>query len=174
MIKTEITSLLNIKYPLFQGGMAWLATHELAAAVSEAGGLGIIGTGSAPPDWVDQQIQALRNCTDKPFGVNVMLLSPHVADVMTVIIKNRVPVVTTGAGNPGPWLELLKMAGCRVFPVVASVSLAIRLARKEIDGLIAEGHEAGGHIGEISTMTLVPQIVDAVNLPVLAAGGIAD
>lgn len=174
MIKTQITSLLNIRYPIFQGGMAWLATHELAAAVSEAGGLGIIGAGNAPPDWVQQQIDQLRKKTDKPFGVNIMLLSPFAGDVMEVVIKNRVPVVTTGAGNPGPWLERLKNAGSRVFPVVASVALALRLARAGVDGFVAEGGEAGGHIGEQATMPLVPQVVDAVNLPVLAAGGIAD
>lgn len=173
-MQTRITEMLGIQYPLFQGGMAWLATHELAAAVSEAGGLGIIGAGNAPPDWVQQQIDELRKKTDKPFGVNVMLLSPFADDVMEVVIKNKVPVVTTGAGNPGPWLEKLKGAGSKVFPVVASVALALRLARMDVDGLIAEGGEAGGHVGEQSTMALVPQIVDAVNLPVLAAGGIAD
>lgn len=174
MIQTEITSLLNIRYPLFQGGMAWLATHELAAAVSEAGGLGIIGAGNAPPDWVQAQIDELRKKTDKPFGVNILLLSPHADEVMNVVIKNKVPVVTTGAGNPGPWLERLKVAGSKVFPVVASVALALRLARMGVDGFVAEGGEAGGHIGEQSTMALVPQVVDAVDLPVLAAGGIAD
>lgn len=174
MIQTEITSLLNIRYPLFQGGMAWLATHELAAAVSEAGGLGIIGAGNAPPDWVQAQIDELRKKTDKPFGVNILLLSPHADEVMNVVIKNKVPVVTTGAGNPGPWLERLKVAGSKVFPVVASVALTLRLARMGVDGFVAEGGEAGGHIGEQSTMALVPQVVDAVDLPVLAAGGIAD
>lgn len=174
MISTAITELLNIRYPLFQGGMAWLATHELAAAVSEAGGLGIIGAGNAPPDWVQDQIDQVRKKTAKPFGVNILLLSPFAGDVMEVVIRNQIPVVTTGAGNPGPWLERLKKAGSRVFPVVASVSLALRLARMGVDGFVAEGGEAGGHIGEQSTMALVPQVVDAVNLPVLAAGGIAD
>lgn len=174
MIETTVSKMLNIRYPLFQGGMAWLATYQLASAVSEAGGLGIIGAGNAPPEWVQEQIDLIRQRTDKPFGVNVMLLSPHVDGVMEVVLKNQVPVVTTGAGNPGPWLPRLKEAGSRVFPVVASVALAIRLARLGVDGLIAEGQEAGGHIGEISTMSLVPQIVDAVDLPVLAAGGIAD
>ncbi len=174
MLKTEITKMLNIEYPLFQGGMAWLATHELASAVSEAGGLGIIGAGSAPPQWVEEQITALRSTTDKPFGVNVMLLSPFADDVMEVVIKHKVPVVTTGAGNPGPWVDKLKAAGCRVFPLVASVSLAIRLARMGVDGLVAEGTEAGGHVGEITTMALVPQVADAVDIPVVAAGGIAD
>lgn len=174
MISTAITELLNIRYPLFQGGMAWLATHELAAAVSEAGGLGIIGAGNAPPDWVQDQIDQVRKKTAKPFGVNILLLSPFAGDVMEVVIRNQIPVVTTGAGNPGPWLERLKKAGSRVFPVVASVSLALRLARMGVDGFVAEGGEAGGHIGEQSTMALVPQVVDAVDLPVLAAGGIAD
>lgn len=174
MLNTAITEMLNIKYPLFQGGMAWLATHELAAAVSEAGGLGIIGAGNAPPEWVEEQIIAVRRATDKPFGVNVMLLSPHAEQVMDVVISYRAPVVTTGAGNPAPWLEKLKEAGCRVFPVVASVALAVRLARMGVDGLIAEGTEAGGHVGDITTMALVPQVADAVDLPVLAAGGIAD
>lgn len=166
--------MLNIRYPIFQGGMALLATHELAAAVSEAGGLGIIGTGNASPEWVENQIDQLRRSTNKPFGVNVMLLSPHVAEVIKVIAANRVPVVTTGAGNPGPWLKLLKESGSKIFPVVASVALALRLSRKGVDGLIAEGGEAGGHVGDISTIALVPQIADAVNVPVIAAGGIAD
>jgi len=174
MIETKLTELLDIRYPLFQGGMAWLATHELAAAVSEAGGLGVIGAGNAPPEWVQAQIDALRRKTARPFGVNVMLLSPYAAEVMEVVIENKVPVVTTGAGNPGPWLERLKNAGCRVFPVVASVAMARRLARMGVDGLVAEGSEAGGHVGELSTMVLVPQVVDAVDLPVVAAGGIAD
>lgn len=174
MLETKLTRMLNIRYPIFQGGMAWLATHELAAAVSEAGGLGIIGAGNAPPDWVQTQIDELRKKTDKPFGVNIMLLSPFAGEVMEVVIKNKVPVVTTGAGNPGPWLERLKNAGSRVFPVVASVALALRLARMGVDGFVAEGGEAGGHVGEQSTMALVPQVVDAVDLPVLAAGGIAD
>ncbi|HOB34860.1 MAG: enoyl-[acyl-carrier-protein] reductase FabK [Firmicutes bacterium] len=174
MIETKLTELLDIRYPLFQGGMAWLATHELAAAVSEAGGLGVIGAGNAPPEWVQAQIDALRRKTARPFGVNVMLLSPYAAEVMEVVIENKVPVVTTGAGNPGPWLERLKNAGCRVFPVVASVAMARRLARMGVDGLVAEGGEAGGHVGELSTMVLVPQVVDAVDLPVVAAGGIAD
>lgn len=174
MIKTAITEMLKLKYPLFQGGMAWLGTHELAAAVSEAGGVGIIGAGNAPPQWVEQQIDTVRQATDRPFGVNVMLLSPHAAQVMDVVVARQVPVVTTGAGFPGPWLKRLKEAGCRVFPVVASVALAVRLARMGVDGLIAEGTEAGGHVGELTTMALVPQVVDAVDLPVLAAGGVFD
>ena len=174
MLKTEITRMLNIEHPLFQGGMAWLATHQLASAVSKAGGLGVIGAGNAPPQWVEEQIVAVRKATDKPFGVNVLLLSPHVDEVMDVIIRQQVPMVTTGAGNPGPWVDRLKAAGCRVFPLVASVSLAIRLARMGVDGLVAEGMEAGGHVGEITTMALVPQVVDAVNIPVVAGGGIAD
>jgi enoyl-[acyl-carrier protein] reductase II len=174
MIETRLCSQLGLRYPLFQGGMAWLGTWELAVAVSEAGGLGIIGAGSAPATWVQQQIEAVRQRTDRPFGVNVMLLSPHVAEVIDVVCQSRVPVVTTGAGNPGPYLERLKAAGCQVFPVVPSVALAKRMARLGVDGLIAEGGEAGGHVGQVNTMALMPQVVDAVDLPVLAAGGIAD
>lgn len=169
-----ITKLLDIDYPLFQGGMAWLATAELAQAVSAAGGLGIIGAGNARAPWVRQQIQQLRSKTARPFGVNVMLLSPYADEVMQVLIAEKVPVVTTGAGSPGPWLDRLKTAGCKVFPVIASVAMALRLARLEVDGIIAEGCEAGGHIGEQTTMVLVPQVVDAVQIPVIAAGGIAD
>lgn len=173
-MNTAITKTLNIDYPLFQGGMAWLATAELAAAVSSAGGLGIIGAGSAPPQWVSEQVARVRSLTDKPFGVNIMLLSPFADELMKTVIKEQVPVVTTGAGSPGPWLDDLKAAGCKVFPVVASVAMAIRLARMGVDGIIAEGCEAGGHIGELTTMALIPQVVDAVDLPVVAAGGIAD
>lgn len=171
---TEITAMLDIPYPLFQGGMAWLATHQLAAAVSEAGGLGIIGAGNAPGEWVRGEIEAMRRRTDKPFGVNVLLISPFAHQVMEEVIRLKVPVVTTGAGSPGPWIERLKEAGCKVFPVVASVALARRLSRLGVDGFIAEGCEAGGHIGQLSTMALVPQIIDAVPQPVVAAGGIAD
>jgi len=154
--------------------MAWVATGRLAAAVSEAGGLGLIGAGHAPADWVRQEIRKVRSLTARPFGVNVMLMSPCVADVMQVVIEEKVPVVTTGAGSPGPYIETLKSVGCKVIPVVASVALAKRLERMGADAVVAEGMEAGGHIGDISTMALVPQVVDAVNIPVIAAGGIAD
>ncbi len=174
MVKTKICDLLGIEYPIIQGGMAWLATYELAAAVSEAGGLGIIGAGNAPADWVADQIDKLRERTNKPFGVNVMLLSPFAADVIDVVVEKKVPVVTTGAGNPGPFVDKLKKAGCKIIPVVASVALAKRMERLEVDAMIAEGTEAGGHIGDLTTMVMTPQIVDAVSVPVIAAGGIAD
>ena len=165
-----ICKLLNIKYPIFQGGMAWLGTAELAAAVSNAGGLGIIGAGHMPPDLLRVEIQKVKQWTDKPFGVNIMLMSPFVQ----VVLDERVPVVTTGAGNPGEYIPAFKEIGTKVIPVVASVALAKRLARTGVDALIAEGTESGGHVGEITTMTLVPQVVDAVDIPVIAAGGIAD
>lgn len=174
MLKTKICDLLGIEYPIIQGGMAWLATYELASAVSEAGGLGIIGAGNAPASWVGEQIDKLREKTDKPFGVNVMLLSPFASDVIDVIVEKKVPVVTTGAGNPGPFIDKLKSAGCKIIPVVASVALAKRMERLGVDAMIAEGMEAGGHIGDLTTMAITPQIVDAVSVPVIAAGGIAD
>lgn len=174
MIRTRICDILNIKYPILQGGMAWVATGELAGAVSEAGGLGIIGAGNAPADVVKEEIKKVKEITDKPFGVNVMLLSPHVDEVIQVIIEEKVPVITTGAGNPGKYIPALKEIGCKIIPVVPSVSLAKRMERLEVDALIVEGTEAGGHIGELSTFVLVPQIADAVDLPVIAAGGIAD
>lgn len=169
-----ICELLNISYPIFQGGMAWVANHSIAAAVSNAGGLGIIAAGHAPSDWVRQEIRACKKITDKPFGVNVMLLSPYVEEVIEVIIEEKVPVVTTGAGNPGKYMEALKAVGTKVIPVVPSVALAKRMERCGADAVIAEGCESGGHIGELTTMALVPQVVDAVNIPVIAAGGIAD
>ncbi len=169
-----ICKLLNIKYPIFQGGMAWLGTAELASAVSNAGGLGIIGAGHMPPDLLRKEIQKLKERTDKPFGVNIMLMSPFVKEVMQVVVDERVPVVTTGAGNPGEYIPALKEIGSKVIPVVASVALAKRLERTGIDAVIAEGNESGGHIGEINTMALIPQIVDAVKVPVIAAGGIGD
>jgi len=174
IIRTKLCDLLGIDYPIIQGGMAWVSTAELAAAVSEGGGLGIIGSGQAPPDWVRQQVRRARELTGKPFGVNVMLLSPYVDDVMQVMVDERVPVVTTGAGNPGKYVPALQTAGTRVIPVVASVALAKRLVRGGVDALIAEGMESGGHVGELGTMALVPQIVDAVDVPVIAAGGIYD
>ena len=174
MFKTSLCDLLNIEYPIIQGGMAWVATGELAAAVSEAGGLGIIGSGNAPADWVRAEIRKVKSITNKPYGVNVMLLSPFLEQVMEVIIEERVPVLTTGAGNPGKYIPALKEIGTKIIPVVASVALAKRLERQGVDALIAEGGESGGHVGEISTMSLVPQVVDAVKIPVIAAGGIAD
>jgi len=157
-----------------QGGMAWICTSELAAAVSNAGGLGIIGAGHMPPDALRNEIRKAKSFTNKPFGVNIMLMSPFVKEVMAVVIDEKVPVVTTGAGNPGEYIPVLKEIGSKVIPVVASVALAKRLARTGVDAVIAEGMESGGHIGEITTMALVPQIVDAVDIPVIAAGGIAD
>ncbi|MFZ5643362.1 MAG: enoyl-[acyl-carrier-protein] reductase FabK [Bacillota bacterium] len=174
MIHTVLCDLLGIKYPILQGGMAWVSTAELAAAVSDGGGLGIIGSGQAPPDWVREQVQRAKQLTSKPFGVNVMLLSPFVDDVMNIILEEKVSVVTTGAGNPGKYVPSLQGAGIRVIPVVASVALAKRLVRSGVDALIAEGTESGGHIGELTTLALVPQIVDAVDIPVIAAGGIFD
>jgi enoyl-[acyl-carrier protein] reductase II len=174
MIKTEICELLGIEYPIFQGGMAWVANGELAAAVSEGGGLGIIAAGQAPPDWLQTEIQKLKRITRKPFGVNIMLLSPYVEEIMEIIIGERVPVITTGAGNPGKYVPKLKEVGTKVIPVVASVALARRLEKVGAAALIAEGMESGGHVGEICTLPLVPQVVDAVKIPVIAAGGIAD
>ncbi|MGP1366939.1 MAG: enoyl-[acyl-carrier-protein] reductase FabK [Schwartzia sp. (in: firmicutes)] len=169
-----VCQLLQIKYPILQGGMAWLGTAELASAVSNAGGLGIIGAGHMPPDVLRAEIQKTKAGTDKPFGVNIMLMSPFVKEVMQVVVDERVPVVTTGAGNPGEYIPALKAIGSKVIPVVASVALAKRLARTGVDAIIAEGMESGGHIGEIATLPLVPQVVDAVEVPVIAAGGIGD
>jgi len=166
--------MLGIKYPLFQGAMAWIATGELAGAVSDAGGLGIIGTGSSDANWLRTEIAKVRAITNKPFGVNLMLLSPYTDEIVKTVIKEKVPVVTTGAGNPGKYIPLLKEAGCKVIPVVSSVVLAKRLARQGVDAIIAEGMEAGGHIGEVTTMCLVPMVSAAVEIPVIAAGGIAD
>ena len=169
-----ICKLLNIKYPIFQGGMAWIGTAELASAVSNAGGLGIIGAGHMPPEILRNEIQKCKGWTDKPFGVNIMLMSPYVREVMQVVLDEKVPVVTTGAGNPGEYVPALKEIGTKVIPVVASVALARRLVRSGADAVIAEGTESGGHIGEITTMALLPQVVDAVDVPVIGAGGIAD
>ena len=169
-----ICKMLNIKYPIFQGGMAWVGTAELASAVSNAGGLGLIGAGHMPPDILKKEIQKCKERTDKPFGVNIMLMSPFVKEVMQLMVSEKVPVVTTGAGNPGEYLPALKEIGTKVIPVVASVALAKRLVKGGVDAVIAEGCESGGHIGEISTMPLVPQVVDAVDVPVIAAGGFAD
>ncbi|MFZ5596200.1 MAG: enoyl-[acyl-carrier-protein] reductase FabK [Bacillota bacterium] len=174
MIHTVLCDLLNIEYPVLQGGMAWVSTAELAAAVSEAGGLGIVGAGQAPPEWVLDQVKKTKALTNRPFGVNIMLRSPFVDQIMEVILDEMVPVVTTGAGNPGKYVPALQERGIRVIPVVASVALAKRLTRSGVDALIAEGMESGGHIGDLTTMALVPQIVDAVDVPVIAAGGIYD
>lgn len=174
MWRTPLCELLGITYPILQGGMAWVATGELAAAVSSAGGLGIIGAGNAPPEVVRQEIRKVRERTDRPFGVNLYYMSPYIEELVDLVVEERVPVVTTGAGNPGKHLPRFREAGIKVIPVVASVALAKRLERLGVDALIAEGMECGGHIGEITTMALVPQIVDAVKIPVIAAGGIAD
>ncbi|MEL7567459.1 MAG: enoyl-[acyl-carrier-protein] reductase FabK [Dehalobacterium sp.] len=174
MLNTEICRLLNIKYPIIQGGMAWVATGELAAAVSDAGGLGIIAAGSAPPEVVKSEIRKVRDKTDKPFGVNVYYMSPFVNEVIQVVLEEKVPVVTTGAGNPGKHISALKENGTKVMPVVSSPILAKRLERAGADAFIAEGMECGGHVGDITTFPLVPQIVDAVKVPVIAAGGIYD
>lgn len=174
MIKTELCDLVGIKYPLFQGGMAWISDGKLAAAVSNAGGLGIIAGGNAPGEYVAEQIKIAKSLTDKPFGVNVMLMSPFADEVAEVVAKERVAVVTTGAGNPSKYIEEWKSAGIKVIPVIASVAMAKRMARLDVTALIAEGGESGGHVGELATISLVPQIVDAVDVPIIAAGGIAD
>lgn len=174
MIKTEICALLGIDLPLFQGGMAWISDGRLASAVSEGGGLGIIAAGNAPGEYVRQQIRTARTLTGRPFGVNIMLLSPYAEEVAKVAAEEQVAVVTTGAGNPAKFMEEWKAAGIRVIPVVASVAMAKLMQRLGASAVIAEGGESGGHIGELSTMALVPQVCDAVTVPVVAAGGIAD
>ena len=174
MMKSRICEMLGIEYPVFQGGMAWVADGKLAAAVSEGGGLGIIGAGNAPADYVRDQIRIARSLTKKPIGVNLMLMSPFAAEVAAVITEERVEVVTTGAGNPSVYMKDWKAAGIRVIPVVASVAMAKLMTRLGADALIAEGGESGGHVGELTTIVLVPQICDITKLPVIAAGGIAD
>lgn len=174
MIKSEICELLSIEYPIFQGGMAWISDGNLAAAVSNAGGLGIIAAGNAPGDYVREQIKVARELTNKPIGVNIMLLSPFADEVAKVVADEKVEVVTTGAGNPSKYMELWKSAGIKVIPVVASAAMAKLMERLGACAVIAEGGESGGHIGEMATMPLVPQVCDAVKLPVVAAGGIAD
>ena len=169
-----IAQLLGIEYPVIQGGMAWVSNASLAAAVSKAGGLGVIAAGNAPADWVKEQIKLVKEQTDKPFGVNVMLLSPFVEEVAKVVEEEKVPVIITGAGNPAQYVKAWKAAGSIVAPVVASRALAIMMERMGADFLVAEGSEAGGHIGELSTMVLMPTIARAVNIPVVAAGGIFD
>lgn len=173
-MKTKITELLGIEYPIIQGGMAWVAEHNLAAAVSNAGGLGLIGAASAPAEVVREEIRKCKELTDKPFGVNVMLLNPNADEVADIIVEEGVKVVTTGAGNPAKYMEKWKAAGVKVIPVVASVAMAKLMQRAGADAVVAEGMESGGHIGSITTMALVPQVVDAVNIPVIAAGGIGD
>ena len=174
MIRTPLCDLLGIEYPVFQGGMAWIADGKLAAAVSEGGGLGIIAAGNAPGDAGREQIQVAKSLTSRPFGVNIMLMSPFVEEVAQVVAEEKVAVVTTGAGNPTKYMALWKEAGIRVIPVVASVAMAKLMTRLGASALIAEGGESGGHVGEMTTMALVPQVVDAVHVPVIAAGGIAD
>jgi len=174
MFRTEICNLLDIEYPIIQGGMAWVATAELAAAVSNAGGLGIIGCGNAPAEVIREEIKKVKKLTTKPYGANVMLLSPYVNEVIELLYEEKVPVITTGAGNPGKYIPRFKEIGTKIIPVVPSVALAKRMEKHGADAIIVEGTEAGGHIGELTTMTLVPQIVDEVNIPVIAAGGIAD
>ena len=174
MIKSAICEMLGIRYPVFQGGMAWVADGSLAAAVSEGGGLGIIGAGNAPGDYVRQQIRIARKITDRPIGVNIMLLSPFAEEVAKIVAEEKVEAVTTGAGNPSKYIKEWLAAGIRVIPVVASVAMARLMTRLGASALIAEGGESGGHVGELTTMVLVPQICDATTLPVIAAGGIAD
>ncbi len=170
----RICEILNIKYPIIQGGMAWVADSNLAAAVSNAGGFGIIGTGSATADIVKKEIDNCRRLTDKPFGVNVMLMSPNADEVIDLIIEEKPAGITTGAGNPAKYMDRLKEAGIKVIPVVPTVALAQRMEKLGADAVIAEGTEAGGHIGELTTMVLVPQVAEALNIPVIAAGGVAD
>ena len=173
-MQTKLTKLLGIQYPIIQGGMAWIADASLASAVSNAGGLGIISAMNADADWVRAEIKKCRTMTDKPFGVNIMLMSPHVEEVAKMVAEEKVPVVTTGAGNPSRFVKMWKEAGTAVIPVVASTALARMVERAGVDAVIAEGGESGGHVGDLTTMALVPQVVDAVKLPVVAAGGIGD
>ncbi|QZY57099.1 enoyl-[acyl-carrier-protein] reductase FabK [Crassaminicella profunda] len=173
-MNSKLCKILNIKYPIIQGAMAWISTAELAAAVSNAGGLGIIAGGNAPAEIIKKEIDKIKQLTDKPYAINVMLLSPYVDEIMDLVISEKVPVITTGAGNPGKYMKDLKEANTKVIPVVPSVALAKRVEKAGADAVIVEGTEAGGHIGELTTMALVPQVVDAVNIPVIAAGGIAD
>lgn len=173
-MKTRITELLGCQYPLIQGGMAWVAEHTLAAAVSNAGGIGLIAGGSAPIDYLREQIRLCKEKTDKPFGVNIMMMSPNTDDLAQLCIDEKIAVVTTGAGNPAKYIPDWKNAGIKVIPVIPSVALAKRMERAGADAVVAEGTESGGHIGENTTMCLVPQVVDALEIPVIAAGGIAD
>jgi len=174
MIPTRITTLLGIRYPVLQGGMAWVSSSSLVAAVSEAGGLGVLGSGPLTPDELRAELHRIKSLTSRPYGVNLMLMMPNAPDLIKVCLEERVPVVTTGAGNPAPFVKAFKDNGTKVIPVVSAVSLAKRLEKAGADAVIAEGNESGGHIGEITTMVLVPQVVDAVSIPVIAAGGIGD
>lgn len=172
--KTRIQELLGLEYPIFQGGMAWVANADLAAAVSNGGGLGVIAAGNMPPELLDREIKRAKSMTDRPFAVNIMLMSPTAEAAIEVVAENRVPVVTTGAGSPGKVIERLKPLGTIIIPVIASVAHAKRVEKQGADAVVAEGTEAGGHIGELTTMVLVPQVADAISIPVVAAGGIAD
>ena len=174
MLNSELCSILGIEYPIFQGGMAWIADGKLAAAVSEAGGLGIISAMNAGADYLKKEIETARSLTKKPFGVNIMLMSPHAAEVAQVVADLKVPVVTTGAGNPAKYMPMWLEAGIKVIPVIPSVMLAKRMEKLGAVAVVAEGGESGGHIGELNTMALVPQVVDALSIPVIAAGGIGD
>lgn len=174
MWQTEITRLLKIQYPVIQGGMAWCTDAGLVAAVSAGGGLGVLGAGGAPAEWVRTQIREVKAKTNKPFGVNIMLMSPTAPEVAEVVVEEGVPAVITGAGNPQPYMKAWKQAGITVVPVVASVALAVRMQRAGADAVVCEGCESGGHIGQLTTMTLIPQVCDAVDIPVIGAGGIAD
>ncbi len=174
MIKSPICDKIGIKYPIFQGGMAWASNYALASAVSNAGGLGIIGAGQMPPDFLVKEIRKAKENTDKPFGVNLILYLPHIDELVDAVIREGVPVVTTGAGNAGPYIKKFHEAGIKVIPVIPSTALAKRMEKAGADALIAEGTESGGHIGELTTMVIVPQVVDSVSIPVVAAGGIAD
>ena len=174
MINSPICEILGIEYPIFQGGMAWIADGKLAAAVSEAGGLGIISAMNAGSDYLREQIRIAKENTDKPFGVNIMLQSPHAAEVAQVVAEEKVAVVTTGAGSPAKFMEMWQNAGIKVIPVIASVAMAKKMEKCGAVAVVAEGQESGGHIGELTTMAIVPQVADAVNIPVIAAGGIGD
>lgn len=174
MIKTALNELLGIEHPIIQGGMAWVSTAGLVAAVSEAGGLGVLAAGNAPPNYVRAQIRQTRDMTSRPFGVNIPLFTPYLEEILSICIEERVSVVATGAGSPGTFIPQLKEAGLKVIPVVSSVALAKRLERMGADALVAEGVESGGHVGDVGTLPLVPQVIDAVKVPVIAAGGIAD
>jgi len=174
MFKSIICELLGIKYPLIQGGMAWIADAELASAVSNAGALGVIAAGNAPGEWVKEEIRKTKRLTEKPFGLNIMLLNPNADKIACIAVEEGIKIVITGAGNPGKYIKMWKENNILVLPVVPSVALAKRMERDGVDAVIAEGGEAGGHVGELTTMSLVPQVVDAINLPIIAAGGIAD